>query len=132
MVVVIIEHFFSYFYLIVSCCYSCFFYLDRLPYSIRVLLESVIRNCDGFHVTKKDVENVYSWKENQQVANGVEISFKPARVILQDFTGVPALVDFAAMRDAVEQFGADPMKINPICPADLVIDHSVQVDFFRR
>ena len=64
--------------------------------------------------------------------NGVEVSFKPARVILQDFTGVPALVDFAAMRDAVNELGGDPMNINPICPADLVIDHSVQVDFFRR
>jgi len=105
---------------------------DRLPYSIRVLLESVIRNCDGFHVTKNDVENVYNWNQHLKESSGVEISFKPARVILQDFTGVPALVDFAAMRDAVENLGSDPMKINPICPADLVIDHSVQVDFFRR
>lgn len=106
--------------------------LERLPYSIRVLLESVVRNCDGFHVTEQDVQNVYNWEKLQTEKNATEISFKPARVILQDFTGVPALVDFAAMRDAVDQFGADPLKINPICPADLVIDHSVQVDFFRR
>ena len=97
-----------------------------------MLLESVVRNCDGFHVTKNDVENVYNWSQHLKESSGVEISFKPARVILQDFTGVPALVDFAAMRDAVENLGSDPMKINPICPADLVIDHSVQVDFFRR
>ena len=97
-----------------------------------MLLESVVRNCDGFHVTKNDVENVYNWSQHLKESSGVEISFKPARVILQDFTGVPALVDFAAMRDAVENLGSDPMKIKPICPADLVIDHSVQVDFFRR
>jgi len=82
-----------------------------------------------FQVTKKDVENILAWEKNQSVAGGVEVSFKPARVILQDFTGVPAVVDFAAMRDAVKRLGGDPQKINPICPSDLVIDHSVQVDF---
>ncbi|XP_045541220.1 cytoplasmic aconitate hydratase-like isoform X2 [Papilio machaon] len=104
---------------------------DRLPYSIRVLLESCMRNCDNFQVLEKDVQNVLDWENNQKVEGGVEISFKPARVILQDLTGVPAVVDFAAMRDAVKDLGGDPDKINPICPADLVIDHSVQVDFAR-
>ncbi|CAD0207117.1 unnamed protein product [Chrysodeixis includens] len=104
---------------------------NRLPYSVRVLLESCVRNCDNFQVLEKDVQNVLQWETNQTVEGGVEIAFKPARVILQDLTGVPAVVDFAAMRDAVRDLGGDPQKINPICPADLVIDHSVQVDFAR-
>ncbi|XP_038221408.1 cytoplasmic aconitate hydratase-like [Zerene cesonia] len=103
---------------------------DRLPFSIRVLLESCVRNCDGFQVLPQDVENVLNWEVNQK-SDDVEVAFKPARVILQDLTGVPAVVDFAAMRDAVKDLGGDPDKINPICPADLVIDHSVQVDFAR-
>ncbi|KAJ8706814.1 hypothetical protein PYW07_012892 [Mythimna separata] len=103
---------------------------DRLPYSVRVLLESCVRNCDNFQVLQKDVQNVLDWETNQ-AGEPVEIAFKPARVILQDLTGVPAVVDFAAMRDAVKNLGGDPQKINPICPADLVIDHSVQVDFAR-
>ncbi|KAJ8311554.1 hypothetical protein KUTeg_010909 [Tegillarca granosa] len=103
--------------------------LDKLPYSIRILLESAVRNCDGFQVLKKDVENILNWQENQ--SKSVEIPFKPARVILQDFTGVPAVVDFAAMRDAIKRLGGNPEKINPICPADLVIDHSIQVDVAR-
>jgi len=102
---------------------------ERLPFSIRVLLESAVRNCDNFHVLEKDVNSILNWQENQ--AKSVEIPFKPARVILQDFTGVPAVVDFAAMRDAVKRLGGDPEKINPVCPADLVIDHSVQVDVAR-
>lgn len=105
---------------------------NKLPFSIRVLLESAIRNCDNFHVTEKDVENILNWNEikgEKFKPDDVEISFKPARVILQDFTGVPAVVDFAAMRDAVIRMGGDPNKINPICPSDLVIDHSVQVDY---
>ncbi|NXX95104.1 ACOC hydratase, partial [Centropus bengalensis] len=102
----------------------------RLPFSIRVLLEAAIRNCDEFLVKKDDVENILNWKVVQH--KNVEVPFKPARVILQDFTGVPAVVDFAAMRDAVKKLGGDPEKINPICPADLVIDHSIQVDFNRR
>uniref|UniRef100_H2ZQT3 Cytoplasmic aconitate hydratase n=1 Tax=Ciona savignyi TaxID=51511 RepID=H2ZQT3_CIOSA len=102
---------------------------DQLPYSIRVLLESVVRNCDGFQIKSEDIENVAQWKKTSQ--DGVEIRFKPARVVLQDFTGVPAVVDFAAMRDAVKALGGDPEKINPVCPVDLVIDHSVQVDFNR-
>lgn len=104
---------------------------SKLPYSIRILLESAIRNCDNFQVTEKDVESILNWQENQTNENGIEVAFKPARVILQDFTGVPAVVDFAAMRDAVKRLGGDPQNINPICPADLVIDHSVQVDFVR-
>uniref|UniRef100_A0A1B0G521 Cytoplasmic aconitate hydratase n=2 Tax=Glossina morsitans morsitans TaxID=37546 RepID=A0A1B0G521_GLOMM len=103
---------------------------DQLPFSLRVLLESAVRNCDNFHILKKDVECILNWKpDNRLGQNDEEISFKPARVILQDFTGVPAVVDFAAMRDAVLELGGNPEKINPICPADLVIDHSVQVDF---
>ncbi|XP_076630720.1 cytoplasmic aconitate hydratase [Colletes latitarsis] len=104
---------------------------DRLPFSVRVLLESAVRNCDNFQISKCDVEKVLDWEINQTREEGIELSFKPSRVILQDFTGVPAVVDFAAMRDAVKQLGADPDKINPICPSDLVIDHSIQVDFVR-
>ncbi|XP_014451830.2 cytoplasmic aconitate hydratase [Alligator mississippiensis] len=103
---------------------------ERLPFSIKVLLESAVRNCDEFLVKKEDVENILNWQVMQH--KNVEVPFKPARVILQDFTGVPAVVDFAAMRDAVKKLGGDPEKINPICPADLVIDHSIQVDFNRR
>jgi aconitate hydratase len=103
--------------------------IEKLPYSIRVLLESAIRNCDEFNVTKADVEKILDWKINR--TKQVEIPFKPARVILQDFTGVPAVVDFAAMRDAMKRLGGDENKINPLCPADLVIDHSIQVDEAR-
>ena len=102
-----------------------------MPFSIRILLESAVRNCDNFQVKEDDVEKIFGWAANQAVEGGVEVAFKPARVILQDFTGVPAVVDFAAMRDAVKQLGGDPNRINPICPSDLVIDHSVQVDFAR-
>ncbi|KPP61490.1 cytoplasmic aconitate hydratase-like [Scleropages formosus] len=102
----------------------------RLPFSVRVLLEAALRNCDEFLVKKSDVENILNWKETQK--KSVEVPFRPARVILQDFTGVPAVVDFAAMRDAVKKLGGDPEKINPVCPADLVIDHSIQVDFNRK
>ncbi|RZF35244.1 hypothetical protein LSTR_LSTR016816 [Laodelphax striatellus] len=103
---------------------------DKLPYSIRVLLESAVRNCDNFQVRESDVDNVLNWNQGK-AAEGVEIAFKPARVILQDLTGVAAVVDFAAMRDAVKVLGGNPDKINPICPSDLVIDHSVQADFVR-
>lgn len=108
-----------------------FFFTDKLPFSIRILLESAVRNCDNFQVKEEDVKKIFAWAVNQNVEGGVEVAFKPARVILQDFTGVPAVVDFAAMRDAVKQLSGDPNKINPICPSDLVIDHSVQVDFAR-
>jgi len=100
--------------------------LEKLPYSVRVLLESGIRNCDEFSVKKEDIETILDWKNTSP--KKVEIPYKPARVILQDFTGVPAVVDFAAMRDAMKRLGGDPQKINPLCPADLVIDHSIQVD----
>ncbi|XP_036406679.1 cytoplasmic aconitate hydratase [Megalops cyprinoides] len=103
---------------------------ERLPFSIRVLLEAAVRNCDEFLVKPADVESILNWKETQ--SRGVEVPFRPARVILQDFTGVPAVVDFAAMRDAVKKLGGDPENINPVCPADLVIDHSIQVDFNRK
>lgn len=102
---------------------------DRLPFSIRVLLESAVRNCDEFQVKKSDVDAIASWEKTSKVPT--EVKFKPARVVLQDFTGVPAVVDFAAMRDAVQALGGSPDKINPVCPVDLVIDHSVQVDFNR-
>ncbi|XP_035281139.1 cytoplasmic aconitate hydratase isoform X2 [Anguilla anguilla] len=102
----------------------------RLPFSIRVLLEAAVRNCDEFLVKRADVERILSWAEAQ--SQSVEVPFRPARVILQDFTGVPAVVDFAAMRDAVKTLGGDPENINPVCPADLVIDHSIQVDFNRK
>uniref|UniRef100_A0A1I7X8V5 Aconitate hydratase n=1 Tax=Heterorhabditis bacteriophora TaxID=37862 RepID=A0A1I7X8V5_HETBA len=101
---------------------------DKLPISIRYLLEAAVRHCDEFHVLKADVEAILNWEHTQHIQ--AEIPFKPARVILQDFTGVPAVVDLASMRDAVEKMGADPGKINPVCPVDLVIDHSVQVDHY--
>lgn len=105
----------------------------RLPFSIRVLLESAVRNCDNFQVQESDVRKILDWEANTASGNGggVEVPFRPARVILQDYTGVPAVVDFAAMRDAVQKLGGNPELINPRCPTDLVIDHSVQVDFVR-
>ena len=102
--------------------------IASLPYSIRVLLESVLRNCDGYVVSEEDVRNLASW--NAAKPQEVEIPFLPARVVLQDFTGVPAVVDLAAMRSAMARLGGDPQKINPLIPVDLVIDHSVQVDSF--
>ncbi len=102
--------------------------IARLPYSIRVLLESVLRCCDGTVVTRDDVQHLAGWQADRPAA--VEIPFKPARVVLQDFTGVPAVVDLAAMRSAMQRLGGDPKKINPLIPVDLVIDHSVQVDSF--
>lgn len=99
--------------------------LETLPYSIRILLESAVRNCDNFQVQAEDIDKILNWGET---AGHVEIPFKPARVLLQDFTGVPAVVDLAAMRDAMKRLGGDPKKINPLVPVDLVIDHSVQVD----
>ena len=103
--------------------------LERVPFSIRIVLESALRNCDGYQVTEDDVKRIAAWSPTSVEA--VEIPFKPARVILQDFTGVPCVVDLAAMRDAVKRLGADPRRINPLVPVDLVIDHSVQVDVFR-
>nr|CAD1819225.1 unnamed protein product [Ananas comosus var. bracteatus] len=103
--------------------------IDKLPYSIRILLESAIRNCDGFQINKNDVEKIIDWENTSP--KSVEIPFKPARVLLQDFTGVPAIVDLASMRDAMAKLDSDPNKINPLVPVDLVIDHSVQVDVAR-
>jgi aconitate hydratase len=104
--------------------------IAALPYSIRVLLESLLRNCDGFEVLEKDVQALAGWEAASPAL--VEIPFKPARVVLQDFTGVPCVVDLAAMRAAMKRLGGDPKKINPLVPVDLVIDHSVQVDYFNR
>ncbi len=101
--------------------------LDELPYSIRVLLEAVLRQCDGYQVPEQCVRDVAAWQPRPAEA---EIAFKPARVVLQDFTGVPAVVDLAAMRSAMQRLGGDPRRINPLIPVDLVIDHSVQVDRF--
>lgn len=103
--------------------------VEQLPFSIRVLLESCLRNCDGYVVSEDDVKSLAAWADSKGTAK-VEVPFKPARVVLQDFTGVPAVVDLAAMRSAMERLGGDPNKINPLVPADLVIDHSVQVDHF--
>ena len=102
--------------------------VSRLPYSIKVLLEAALRQCDGFEISREDVERVASW--SPETAGKEEIPFKPARVVMQDFTGVPAVVDLAAMRDAMSELGGDPTKVNPQIPVDLVIDHSVQVDYF--
>lgn len=100
----------------------------RLPLSIKVLLESAVRNCNNYDVSETDVQNIIAWSENS--GKDIEIPFKPARVILQDFTGVPAVVDLAALRSAMKRMNGDPGKINPLVPVDLVIDHSVQVDVF--
>ena len=99
--------------------------LDEIPFSIRILLESALRKCDGFLVNEDDVRRIASWSPEMKPE---EIPFSPSRVILQDFTGVPAIVDIAALRDAMKDLGGDPAKVNPQVPVDLVIDHSVQVD----
>jgi aconitate hydratase len=101
--------------------------LDRLPVSIRIVLESLLRNCDGKKVTVEDVKNLAGW--NAKSPGDYEIPFTVARIVLQDFTGVPLLVDVAAMRDAAVAQGADPSVVEPLVPVDLVVDHSVQVDF---
>src|SRR3989338_2238728 len=102
--------------------------VSRLPFSLKVLLEAVLRHCDGEIITEDDVAALAAWKAKQPAAR--EVPFRPARVILQDFTGVPAVVDLAAMRAAMKRLGGDPKRINPLVPVDLVIDHSVQVDVF--
>ncbi|MBZ0242404.1 MAG: aconitate hydratase, partial [Bacteroidales bacterium] len=101
--------------------------IDKLPFSIRVLLENALRNYDDFAVSRDHVETLLGWKPR---ASDKDIPFKPARVLMQDFTGVPAVVDIAALRAEVARKGKDPNTINPLIPVDLVIDHSVQVDFF--
>jgi len=101
--------------------------VSRLPFSIRVMLESLLRNVNGYDVLREDVEALARW---QPVPGEINVPLKLARVVLQDFTGVPAIVDLAAMRSAMARMGADPKRINPVVPVDLVIDHSVQVDLF--
>src|SRR5579864_8810308 len=101
--------------------------LARIPYSVKILLENLLRFEDGTTVKSTDIEYVAAWDPS---AAAREINFRPARVLLQDFTGVPCVVDLAAMRDALAKMGADPKRANPLCPVDLVIDHSVQVDEF--
>ncbi len=102
--------------------------LERLPYSLRILLENLLRQEDGKSVTAADIEFLAKWQPKAEADR--EIAFMPARVLMQDFTGVPAIVDLAAMRDAMKKLGGNPEKINPLQPAELVIDHSVQVDEF--
>src|SRR5215218_2933359 len=102
---------------------------SQLPFSMKVLLENLLRYEDGRTVTKADIEAVADWLDNRGTAEK-EIAYRPARVLMQDFTGVPAVVDLAAMRDAMKNLGGDPRKINPLVPVDLVIDHSVIVDEF--
>jgi aconitate hydratase len=104
------------------------FDISRLPYSLKILLENLLRNENGLDVTPGDIEALCNW--DAQAEPSAEIAFTPARVVLQDFTGVPAVVDLAAMRDAMKTLGGDPGLINPLSPAELVIDHSVQVDRF--
>ena len=103
--------------------------ISRLPYSIRVLLESVLRQQDGRAITKEHVENLAKWG-TADVSKDIDVPFKPARVVLQDFTGVPTVVDLASLRKAMADLGGDPNKINPEIPVDLVVDHSVQVDAY--
>lgn len=104
--------------------------LSRLPVSIRIVLESVLRNCDGRKITEEHVRQLANWKPNEERTN--EIPFVVARVILQDFTGIPLLVDLAAMRNVAVKTGKNPKKIEPLVPVDLVVDHSVQIDYFRQ
>ena len=103
---------------------------SRLPLSIKILLESAVRNCDGYQVTEQDVTRLLGW--SPKARRSKDIAFKPGRVILQDFTGVPCVVDLAAMRAAMKRLGGDIRKINPQVPCDLVIDHSVQIDYFGQ
>jgi aconitate hydratase len=102
--------------------------ISRLPFSMKVLLENLIRYEDGRTVTKQDIKAIADWAKKRR--SDREIAFRPARVLMQDFTGVPAVVDLAAMRDAMKSLGGDPNRINPLVPVDLVIDHSVIVDHF--
>ena len=104
--------------------------VERLPYSLKILLENLLRNEDGKTVTAESIEAVAGWVATEEPSR--EIAYSPSRVLMQDFTGVPAIVDLAAMRDAMEELGGDPAKINPLVPAELVIDHSIQVDSFAH
>ena len=102
--------------------------IERLPFSVRIMVENLLRKMDGRIVREEDLRNLAGWQKKYD--DPVEIPFHPARVLMQDFTGVPAVVDLAAMRDAVKNLGGDPAKINPLVPVDLMVDHSVQVDYF--
>ncbi len=102
--------------------------IKRLPFSIRILVENLLRKLDGHIVKEADLRNIAGWQKSYEAP--VEVPYHPARVLMQDFTGVPAVVDLAAMRDAVAALGGDPQKVNPLVPVDLVVDHSVQVDYF--
>ena len=104
--------------------------ISRLPVSLKVLLENVLRFEDGTSYTVDDAKAVAGWLAAAH--SDKEVPFKPARILLQDFTGVPAVVDLAAMRDGITRLGGDPRKVNPLVPVDLVIDHSVQIDVFAR
>jgi aconitate hydratase len=104
--------------------------IDRLPYSLKILLENLLRQEDGRFVKAADIEALARWDVKSTLQR--EISFAPARVLLQDFTGVPAVVDLAAMRDGIVRLGGDPNRVNPLQPVELVIDHSVQVDYFGQ
>ena len=101
--------------------------ISKLPVSLRIVLESVLRNCDGKRISEQDVKNLATWKAKSE--RTAEIPFIVARIVLQDFTGVPLLVDLAAMRSAAARLGKNPDVIEPLVPVDLVVDHSVQVDF---
>ena len=104
--------------------------ISRLPFSIRIVLESVLRNCDGHKITQEDVKRLANWNAKKPVEE--EIPFVVARIVLQDFTGVPLLVDLAAMRSAIKRLGGKPSSVEPLVPVDLVVDHSVQVDYYGR
>ncbi|MDT5249690.1 MAG: aconitate hydratase, partial [Mycobacterium sp.] len=101
---------------------------EKLPYSLKVLAENLLRTEDGANITKDHIEALANWDPSADPS--IEIQFTPARVIMQDFTGVPCIVDLATMREAVGELGGDPEKVNPLAPADLVIDHSVIADLF--
>ncbi|MGO1346899.1 MAG: aconitase family protein, partial [Bifidobacterium psychraerophilum] len=100
--------------------------IDHLPYSLKVLVENLVRNTDGANITDEHVQSLLDWDPNAEPSH--EIQFSPSRVVMQDFTGVPCIVDLATMRDAVKDLGGDPEVINPQVPAQMVIDHSVQID----
>src|SRR5271163_2991338 len=103
---------------------------SRLPVCLKVLLENVLRFEDGRTYTVEDAKSIAGWLE--KASSSKEVPFKPARILMQDFTGVPAVVDLAAMRDGITRLGGNPQRVNPLVPVDLVIDHSVQVDAFAR
>ncbi|MCA1933261.1 MAG: aconitate hydratase, partial [Calditerrivibrio sp.] len=104
------------------------FDIKKLPYSIKILVENIMRNMDGLVITLNDLHSIAGWKKHYD--KPVEIPYKPVRVLMQDFTGVPAVVDLAAMRDKMADLGKNPHMINPLIPVDLIVDHSVQVDYY--